>query len=247
MEVTETPVVTNLITLTNESLFMARRKATYELEHEEHETHFIQPKKAPPRQGIRLLNDAQREAWRTIDEHRISFITGASGAGKSQVAFGYAAEKTHKGEFDKVIVTRPIIEAAGESMGYLKGEVSEKVAPYLAPALVVARKAGYEVDVEFLAIGFMRGHTFEDVIVVVEEAQNCSVAQLRLILSRLGPGCKLVLAGDTEQLDVRDSGLARTMAVLQEVEDIGFFEFQEEHIVRDPLIGVILRHMKPLF
>lgn len=205
-----------------------------------------QSKETPVRRGIKLLNDAQREAWRTIDENRIAFITGASGAGKSQVAFGYATEKTHRGEYEKIIVTRPLVEAAGEQMGFLKGEIDQKTQPYVAPALIVAKKCGYQVTIEFLAISFLRGHTFENCIVVVDEGQNCSVAQLRLILSRLGPNSKIVICGDTDQSDVNDSGLRGTITALQGIEGIGFFEFSESDIVRDPLIGTILARMKPL-
>lgn len=228
------------------AIMARKRSSNVAPESRDFEAFTKQSKETPVRRGIKLLNDAQREAWRTIDENRIAFITGASGAGKSQVAFGYATEKTHHGDYEKIIVTRPLVEAAGEQMGFQKGSLEEKTLPYLNPALVVAKKCGYQVTIEFLAIAFARGVTFEDVIVVVDEAQNCSVVQLRLILSRLGPNSKIVLCGDDDQRDVNDSGLSQTIAALQGVPGIGFFEFQESDIVRDPLIGTILARMKPL-
>ena len=194
----------------------------------------------PQRREIKFLTQAQADAYQTIADNRITFLLGASGAGKSQIAFAYAVQETFKETFEKVIVTRPCIEAAGESLGYLKGTVDEKTAPYVQPALAVAKKVGYLVPIEFMPIGFMRGHTFENCVVVADEAQNMNVAQLKLVLSRLGPGSKIILCGDSDQKDVRDSGLEAVADVMAPIHGVGVFRFQVGDIVRDPLIGKIL-------
>lgn len=213
---------------------MARKKA--DTIHENH--------KPNTSRGIKFLTDAQRQAWEVCKENRISFLLGASGAGKSQIALAYACQQTFAEQYEKVIVSRPCIEAAGESLGYLKGTVDEKTAPYLAPAMTIAKKIGYLIKVEFIPIGFLRGVTFEQCIVVVEEAQNCNIAQLKLILSRLGPNSKIIFTGDDDQRDVRDSGLDRVVNALDGMEGVGIFEFQQSDCVRDPMISGMLDRIR---
>lgn len=205
------------------------------------------PNEAPPtKKRLTFLNDAQRQAYAVCESNRVAFLLGSSGAGKTQIALAYAIQRAVAGEFEKVYITRPCVEAAGDALGFLPGAMSDKTAPYLAPAMQVAKKVGYEIPIEFIPIAFLRGWTFEDAVVVVEEAQNTTVTQLRLILSRLGPGSKIIFTGDEKQKDVRDSGLRAVARSLEGLYGVGIHTFTDADIVRDPMIGAMLSRLEGL-
>ena len=204
------------------------------------------PNEAPTRKRLTFLNDAQRQAYAVCEDNRVAFLLGSSGAGKTQIALAYAIQKAAMGDFDQVYITRPCVEAAGDSLGFLPGNMNEKTAPYLAPAMQVAKKVGYEYPIEFIPIAFLRGWTFENAVVIVEESQNCSVVQLRLILSRLGKGSKIIFTGDENQKDVRDSGLRAVARSLEGLAGVGIHTFTDADIVRDPMIGAMLARLEGL-
>jgi phosphate starvation-inducible PhoH-like protein len=146
---------------------------------------------------------------------------------------------------DKLIITRPIVEA-GEYLGALPGEVDEKVHPYMLPVYdcigkIVKDSAKFIHErCEIAPLAYMRGRTFEHSVAILDEAQNCTVGQLTLFLTRLGLGGKMIVSGDTDQTDISKSGLKPWANALKGVEGIGFVEFTEADIVRHPLVRKIL-------
>ncbi len=230
---------------------MARRLKTHD-----DETLLVTPK---PRDNepcihFRPRGDAQQQAIDTYMENELIFLTGPAGTGKTQVAT-YCAVSDLRGSLiglnkkrrvEKVIITRPIVEA-GEKLGALPGEVNEKVHPYMLPVydcvskMVNNSKAFIEQHFEIAPLAYMRGRTFENCVTILDEAQNCTIGQIKLFLTRLGVGGKMIISGDTDQTDIgRRSGLRAWVNALKGEPGIGFVEFTEADIVRHPLVRIIL-------
>jgi phosphate starvation-inducible PhoH-like protein len=199
-------------------------------------------------------NDAQRAAWEMYQENDVSFFLGPAGTGKTHVAVhcGMAdmLAQIKLRRVDRIVITRPTVEA-GEHLGFLPGEVDEKVHPYMLPIYDCVSKMVHhsedfiEDNFEIAPLAYMRGRTFEHCVAILDEAQNCTRAQLTLFLSRLGTGGKLIITGDPDQSDIgKKSGLNWAVQRLTGESGIGIFRFREEHIVRHPLVGRILKRLK---
>ena len=195
-------------------------------------------------------NYAQGQYLEAIRNNQITFATGPAGTGKSYIATAYAAEQLYYKKIDKLIITRPAVEAE-ESLGFLPGELDEKYAPYLAPIRDILErllgksfveyclKVGY---IEPVPIAFMRGRTFENAIVLLDEAQNCTPNQMKLILSRIGENCKYIIDGDVTQKDIDgDSGLEDSIYKLQGISGIEVVRFLTHDIVRSSLCKKIIQ------
>ncbi len=195
-------------------------------------------------------NYAQGQYLDAIRSNQITFATGPAGTGKSYIATAYAAEQLYYKKIDKLIITRPAVEAE-ESLGFLPGELDEKYAPYLAPIRDILErllgksfveyclKVGY---IEPVPIAFMRGRTFENAIVLLDEAQNCTPNQMKLILSRIGENCKYIIDGDVTQKDIDgDSGLEDAIYRLQNVQGVEVVRFLTHDIVRSSLCKKIIQ------
>lgn len=200
-------------------------------------------------------NRKQARLLKAIQENDIVFAVGAAGAGKSHIAVSYGLQCLFEGKVSKLILVRPAIEA-GENLGYLPGELLEKMEPYLQPAFSVISKhlgpAGAkqlmgEGRLEISPLAFMRGITFENAFVILDEAQNTSDEQMEMFLTRLGENCKMVVCGDHTQSDLRDKrimGLARGIELLIDVPGIEVIMFEECDTVRHPLVRIILSKYK---
>ena len=201
----------------------------------------------PQKYQFSFINNHQKDAWETIENNDITFLLGAAGTGKTQVATAYAAHSFLNKKSRKFILTRPMV--ATESMGYLPGSSDEKLLPYLIPILDCLdeccgkdgqdRKRIDEV-MEFAPIAFLRGRTFNYATCIIDEAQNCTINQLKLILTRLGKRSKIIVTGDPCQSDLKDSGLMHIVDRLQNIEGIGIVRLPESAQVRHPLITKIL-------
>jgi phosphate starvation-inducible PhoH-like protein len=157
-----------------------------------------------------------------------------------------------RGEVDRLVITRPAVEA-GERLGFLPGDLKEKVDPYLAPiwealsdlmgaeALGRRRERG---EIEVAPLAFMRGRTLGHAFVIVDEAQNATRLQMKMVLTRLGEGARMVVTGDPSQVDlpnVRDSGLAHAVSILEGVKSVAIARFQASDVVRHPLVERIVK------
>lgn len=199
---------------------------------------------------ITARNYAQSMYLESLRQNQITFAIGPAGTGKSYIATAYAAEQLYYKRVKKIIITRPAVEAE-ESLGFLPGEIEDKYAPYLAPirdifdGLLGKSFVDYCIkngDIEPVPIAYMRGRTFEDAIVILDEAQNCTPGQMKLILSRIGENCKYIIDGDVSQKDISGkSGLTDAVERLGNLPGIETIVFLNQDIVRSKLCKQIIQ------
>ncbi len=188
---------------------------------------------------------------RAMDRAEMVFGTGPAGAGKTYLAVAYAASLLERGAIDRIILTRPAVEA-GERLGFLPGDMKEKVDPYLRPlydalydmmpADKVERAITSEI-IEIAPLAFMRGRTLSHAAVILDEAQNTTTMQMKMFLTRLGEGSKMIITGDPSQIDLPSgqmSGLVQALNILNPVEGIVSVAFTASDVVRHKLVGRIV-------
>jgi phosphate starvation-inducible PhoH-like protein len=209
------------------------------------------------RSRLKPKTENQAELIRTIAENVVTVAMGPAGSGKTKVAVAYGIEKLLVGEFKRLVVTRPVVEA-GERLGYLPGSYAEKIDPYLQPVYYellqylskaqlqefinngVSYRGSQEIIIAPLA--YMRGMNYHDAYMVLDEAQNCTQEQIKLFITRVGFNSKAVLVGDDKQSDLHGerSGLSYWHDRLQGISEVGTFRLQNVDIVRNPVISRIL-------
>jgi len=195
-------------------------------------------------------NYAQTQYLEALRTNDIVFGTGPAGTGKTFIAVSYAAEQLFYKNIDKIVITRPAVEAE-ETMGHLPGELQEKFAPYLTPIReVLDKQLGKSfVDyclkagkIEAVPIAFMRGRTFDNSIVIISEAQNTTPGQMKLILSRFGENSKYIVEGDISQKDIREfSGLEDAIKRLSHISTVEVVQFLVQDIVRSGMCKKIIQ------
>jgi phosphate starvation-inducible PhoH-like protein len=201
---------------------------------------------------IRPLNKEQKDYLELIETSVILFCTGVAGSGKSFVALSYACEQLIQEKIDKIVIVRPAVDA-GESLGFLPGNMREKMDPYLGHVFEVLGRYFLPKDIkemekdkiiEIVPLAFMRGRTFSRAIVFADEIQNASISQIKMLLTRLGNDCKMLINGDTTQCDLvgRDSGLEHCIRKLRGIDGINSFEMYFS--VRHDLVNRILERLK---
>lgn len=203
---------------------------------------------------VEFLNQAQKLAWAAFDQHDVLFLLGAPGSGKTHLACAFAISEILTRKRNKIILTRPIVEA-GEALGFLPGDFNEKVGPYMMPMYDCITKCvgveGPQKDIidkamEVAPIAYMRGRTFDDAICIFDEAQNATVAQLKLFMTRFGENSKIIITGDPYQSDLKpaDQGLMHVVSRLETLPGVGVINFKSSSIVRHPLISSILEKLE---
>lgn len=206
-----------------------------------------------PKKGyITPKGPSQRELIRFIRQADITLAIGPAGTGKTYLAVAMAVEGLLKRQFQKIILARPAVEA-GEKLGFLPGDIAEKIDPYLMP-LYDALNDMMEVHrvremmeggfIEIAPLAYMRGRTLNDSFVILDEAQNSTKEQMKMFLTRLGFRSKMVVTGDITQVDLpsyRDSGLIHVQNLLKEIEGINFVYFSDKDVVRHDLVKKIIR------
>ncbi len=200
--------------------------------------------------NIKPRSEGQASLMEAIATRNLTLAIGPAGTGKTYLAISAAVEALEKGEIDRIILSRPAMEA-GESLGYLPGDMHEKMAPYLRPLYDALgdRMGGKKVrqlieegTIEIAPVGFMRGRTLNNAFVVIDEAQNCTYGQIKMLLSRLGWHSTMVVTGDPDQSDLLEgmSGLADIADRLEQVPDIAVIRLKPADIVRHPLVSEML-------
>jgi phosphate starvation-inducible PhoH-like protein len=194
----------------------------------------------------------QAKYLEALSDCELVFGLGPAGTGKTFLAVAHGAGMLLRGAVDRLIVSRPAVEA-GERLGFLPGDMNEKVDPYMAPVWEALtdilgaeqlRRRREKGEIEVAPIAFLRGRTLSHAFVIVDEAQNASRAQMKMVLTRLGEGARMAVTGDPTQIDLpnaRDSGLAHAVGLLEGVEGIGITRFGSEDVVRHPLVERIVR------
>lgn len=186
-----------------------------------------------------------------MHHHDLVFGIGPAGTGKTYLAVVKAVDALKKGEVKRIVLTRPAVEA-GESLGFLPGDLKEKVDPYLRPLYdglndvlgkeQAARLIEKEI-IEIAPLAYMRGRTLDNAFVILDEAQNTTPEQMKMFLTRLGFGAKMVITGDVTQIDLPkgvQSGLIKANNILKDVADIAFIYLNESDVVRHPLVQKII-------
>lgn len=199
-------------------------------------------------QEVKPLNYIQEVYLNAIKTADVIFGVGSAGTGKTYVAAGYAASQLYHRNIDKVILTRPNVEA-GVGLGFLPGSLEEKYAPYLEPFnsvfIKMLGKGFYDCaiknkTIEPRPLGFLRGTTFEHAIVLVDECQNMTKVELKMLLSRIGRNCKIILSGDHSQPDIHNSGLKDAVDRLDGIPGIEVVNFLDSDIVRSKICKQII-------
>ncbi|HEB89935.1 MAG TPA: PhoH family protein [Deltaproteobacteria bacterium] len=204
------------------------------------------------RRVIRAKNLAQRRYVDLIRKHDVAIAVGPAGTGKTYLAMAMAVAALHRKEVSRIILTRPAVEA-GERLGFLPGDLAEKVDPYMRPLYDALRdmmdmeKAARLIErgtIEVAPLAFMRGRTLNDSFVILDEAQNTTGEQMKMFLTRLGDGSKAVITGDVTQIDLpteTESGLIEAVRILRSVRGIGLMRFEPGDVVRHPLVQSIIQ------
>lgn len=200
---------------------------------------------------IRTKNLGQFNYYKAIKQNDIAFGIGPAGTGKTFIAVSMAVAALRRGEVTRIVLTRPAVEA-GESLGFLPGDLKEKVDPYLRPlydslyAILGQEHTSRLMEketIEIAPLAYMRGRTLDDAYVILDEAQNTTNAQMKMFLTRLGFGSKMIVNGDLTQIDLpkkQQSGLANARNVLKDVKGIRVVNFSAADVVRHPLVSRII-------
>ena len=200
---------------------------------------------------VRARTAAQDAYIRALKRHALVFGTGPAGTGKTWLAVAHAIQMFERKEVDRIILSRPAVEA-GERLGFLPGDMREKVDPYLRPIydalydLMDARiveRALQGGEIEIAPLAFMRGRTLSNAAVILDEAQNTTSMQMKMFLTRLGENSRMIVTGDPSQVDLphgQASGLAEAVNLLKGIEGVGHVAFTHEDVIRHELVGRIV-------
>ncbi len=199
---------------------------------------------------VRPCSDNQRKLLESIDKRNLVVAVGPAGTGKTYLAIAKAVEALEEGKTTRIILSRPAVEA-GESLGFLPGALEDKLAPYLRPLYdALSDRLGSKRLKAFLAEGvieiapvaYMRGRTLNNAFIVIDEAQNCTYGQLKMLLTRLGWHSTMVMTGDPDQTDLLPglSGLGQVADRLSTLDDIAVIRLEDRDIVRHPLVAAML-------
>jgi len=200
---------------------------------------------------IRARTPGQRKMVHALEENDILFAIGPAGTGKTYTAVAMAVKAWKNKEVKRIILTRPAVEA-GENLGFLPGDMKEKLDPYMQPLydalydMIPAEKLAQLIEsrtIQIAPLAFMRGRTLDNAFVILDEAQNTTESQMKMFLTRMGNNAKFIITGDITQIDLpsrQPSGLIQAFRILHKVKGIHFIELDKEDVVRHPLVKNIL-------
>ena len=200
---------------------------------------------------IKVKNLNQFKYIETIENSTITFGIGPAGTGKTFLAVASAVKMYSENKIKKIVLTRPAVEA-GERLGYLPGDLSQKIDPYLVPLFdSLEYFFGNETlqyliekrNIEIVPLAYMRGRTLNDACIILDEAQNATMSQIKMFLTRLGENSKMIITGDETQIDLNNStfsGLRKTRKTLSKIEEVSVLEFENTDIVRNKIVSKIL-------
>lgn len=206
----------------------------------------------PHGKTVRARTANQKKMVQAIDKNDIVFAIGPAGTGKTYTAVALAVRALKNKQVKKIILTRPAVEA-GENLGFLPGDLKEKIDPYLRPLydalddMIPADKLGYYMTtrtIEIAPLAYMRGRTLDNAFIILDEAQNSTDLQLKMFLTRIGANAKAIINGDITQIDLPPkvkSGLEKSVRILANVEGIGHVVLDEEDVVRHKLVKAIIK------
>lgn len=200
---------------------------------------------------IKAKTSNQQKLVQLVKDNDLVFALGPAGTGKTYISVALAVRALKNKQVRKIIITRPAVEA-GENLGFLPGDLKEKIDPYLRPIydalhdMIPFEKLGYYMEreiIEIAPLAYMRGRTLNNAFILLDEAQNTTPMQMKMFLTRMGPESKMIVTGDTTQVDLptkQSSGLKQAIRILKDVADIGFVELSEKDVVRHRLVRDII-------
>ena len=231
-------------------------KAKYSLNLEQDIIHFYEDKQTilTTYDGKRIYPKTftQKKYLDALENNVVIFGTGAAGSGKTFLAVAFAIDELKKNHIDKIIITRPAVEA-GEKLGFLPGDLKEKVDPYLIPIYDAVHmfldndtceKYFEKGIIEVAPLAYMRGRTLDHAVVILDEAQNTTSNQMKMFLTRLGFHSKMIITGDTTQIDLGNkasSGLCEALRILNNIPDIAMITFDTTDVMRHPVVSKIIK------
>ncbi|MDG2214023.1 MAG: PhoH family protein, partial [Verrucomicrobiota bacterium] len=216
----------------------------------------IQITTSPRKPNVIPKTIGQKEYIKAIEKHDITFGVGPAGTGKTYLAMAMALGALYRGDVSRIILTRPAVEA-GEALGFLPGDLKEKLSPYLRPLhdalldmipIVEMQKHMERETIEIAPLAYMRGRTLNNAFVILDESQNSTNEQMFMFLTRLGFHSKAVITGDPTQTDLspsRQSGLTEALSLLAKTEGIAMNRFTQKDVVRHPLVQKIISAYEP--
>tara|TARA_B100000989_G_scaffold235347_1_gene182197 strand:+ start:358 stop:1389 length:1032 start_codon:yes stop_codon:yes gene_type:complete len=202
---------------------------------------------------LRPRSKKQKDYFKLIREKELVFCCGPAGTGKTYLAVAFAVSMLKAGQVDKIILSRPAVEA-GERLGFLPGDLKEKIDPYLRPIydalneMLPFDEVIKKIDsghIEIAPLAFMRGRTLSNSFIILDESQNTTPVQMKMFLTRLGENSKMIINGDLSQVDLPSgtkSGLRQAVNILNNIEQIGFIEFKDKDVVRNSLVSKIVKN-----
>lgn len=202
---------------------------------------------------IRCKTLGQKNYIKALRENTVTLCIGPAGTGKTYLAVAQAAQELKNGEIERIIMSRPAIEAGEERLGFLPGDLAQKVDPYLRPLYDAlndifgaekSEKLRERGTIEIAPLAYMRGRTLNHARIIIDESQNASLPTLKMALTRLGEGSKMVLTGDVTQIDLpksADSGLERCASILNSIDDIGIMRLNNRDVVRNKIVKDIVK------
>ena len=228
-----------------------KRTAAANDHHQQQQQHREPPREQAYVKNIQPKSEGQARLMEAIDTSNLVLALGPAGTGKTYIAIAKAVDALRAGKIGRIVLCRPAVDA-GENIGFLPGDMEEKLAPYLRPLYdaLQDRMSAKQVkamiaegQIEIASVGFMRGRTLNNAFIVVDEAQNCTYVQLKMILTRLGWNSKMIVTGDPAQSDLLPemSGLAPVADRIESMKgDIGVVRLQQADVVRHPLVAKML-------
>ena len=206
------------------------------------------------RKQLRPKSDNQTEYIRAMVESDVTICSGPAGSGKTSVAVGLACQHILEEKVEKIIITRPVVES-GRGLGFLPGTFQEKIYPYLIPIIEEMKMYLLSTEhkkfmaanvIEVVPLEYMRGRNFHNCFMILDEAQNATLEQIKMFITRIGRGSKAIINGDTTQTDLpynHGGGLSHCMDKLDGIEGVGIVRLNESDIVRNKLISKIIAHI----
>ncbi|HJL83844.1 MAG TPA: PhoH family protein [Candidatus Marinimicrobia bacterium] len=203
-------------------------------------------------EAVTPRSDGQKQFYEAVQKDDMVFAIGPAGTGKTFLAVAFAVAAYKNRRVKRIILSRPAVEA-GERLGFLPGDLKEKIDPYLAPLYDALNELMPAVNlksllskrtVEVIPLAYMRGRTLDNAFVILDEAQNCSAMQMKMFLTRLGPNSRAIITGDKTQMDIpdkNDSGLLQAEQILKKIDGIGFVYLDQSDVVRHRLIKDIIK------
>jgi phosphate starvation-inducible protein PhoH and related proteins len=199
--------------------------------------------------SVTAKSEHQKELLKSIKDNIVTIVAGPPGSGKTMLSVVSGLREFTMGKYSKLIFTRPCVEANGENLGFLPGDLNEKIHPYMYPIfdfladyLTTKQIEGLikSESIITLPLAFQRGCTFKNSFVILDEAQNTNIGQIRMFLTRIGENCKVVITGDPEQSDVKNTnGLVDACERLVDIDGLGIVHFTKEDILRHPIVAAI--------